>query len=188
MEITLELVERLREKADVSYEEARAVLEEADGDLLDALILLERRGRIPAGAPRGASYTTRPGTGGGDASDPAAPEEAPAGDRPRFFGLALTVGGRKEKTGGSAQPEEEEKGGPWAFFQDLLRASLENRLEVWRGESLTTGVPLLILALLLVLAYWITLPLLLVGLLMGCRYRLAGPDFDADKRAQRRKK
>ena len=188
MEITLELVERLREKADVSYEEARAVLEEADGDLLDALILLEQRGRIPAGAPRGASYTTRPGTGGGDASDPAAPEEAPAGDRPRFFGLALTVGGRKEKAGGSAQPEEEEKGGPWTFFQDLLRASLENRLEVWRGESLTTGVPLLILALLLVLAFWITLSLLLVGLLMGCRYRLAGPDFDADKRAQQRKK
>ena len=59
---------------------------------------------------------------------------------------------------------------------------------MWRGESLTTGVPLLILALLLVLAYWITLPLLLVGLLMGCRYRLAGPDFDADKRAQQRKK
>ena len=72
MEITLELVERLREKADVSYEEARAVLEEAGGNLLDALILLEQRGRIPDGAPRGASYTTRPGTGGGDASDPAA--------------------------------------------------------------------------------------------------------------------
>ena len=56
MEITLELVERLREKADVSYEEAKAALEEAGGSLLDALILLERRGRIPAGAPRGPAY------------------------------------------------------------------------------------------------------------------------------------
>ena len=46
MDITLELVEQLRKRAHVSYEEARAVLEEADGDLLAALILLEQRGKI----------------------------------------------------------------------------------------------------------------------------------------------
>ena len=111
------------------------------------------------------------------------------GERGRFYGLALTVGGKKEQAGPSGRAEgEKTEGGPWAFLQNLLRASLENRLEVWQGESLMTGVPLLILALLLVLAFWITLPLLLVGLLMGCRYRLAGPDFDSDKHAQRRKK
>ena len=187
MEITLELVERLREKADVSYEEARAVLEEAGGSLLDALILLERRGRIPAGAPRGAAYTTRPG-GQGVPEGEAPPEAPPAGgERGRFYGLALTVGGKKEQAGPSGRTEEEKEGGPWAFLQDLLRASLENRLEVWQGERLMTGVPLLILALLLVLAFWITLPLLLVGLMLGCRYRLSGPDFDRDKTERQKK-
>ena len=42
----IEKVERLREKANVSYEEAREVLEETGGDLLDAMVLLERRGRV----------------------------------------------------------------------------------------------------------------------------------------------
>ena len=37
MEVTLELVEQLRQHADVSYEEARAALEHSGGDLLEAL-------------------------------------------------------------------------------------------------------------------------------------------------------
>ena len=39
-------VELLREKANITYEEARTVLEEANGDLLEAMILLERRGKV----------------------------------------------------------------------------------------------------------------------------------------------
>ncbi len=42
---TFEKVEKLREKANVTFEEAKAALEEANGDLLDAMILLERQGK-----------------------------------------------------------------------------------------------------------------------------------------------
>ncbi|UQT50304.1 hypothetical protein M5E87_12800 [Flavonifractor plautii] len=56
MSVTLEQVEQLRAHAAVSYEEARRALEACDGDLLDALILLEREGRIPPGGGRGAFY------------------------------------------------------------------------------------------------------------------------------------
>lgn len=41
----LEKVDRLRERANVTYEEARAALEEAGGDLLDAMVILERMGK-----------------------------------------------------------------------------------------------------------------------------------------------
>ena len=61
MSVTLEQVEQLRAHAAVSYEEARRALEACDGDLLDALILLEREGRIPPGGGRGAFFTTQPG-------------------------------------------------------------------------------------------------------------------------------
>ena len=37
-----EMVELLRQKANVSYEEAKAALEASDWDLLDAIVLLER--------------------------------------------------------------------------------------------------------------------------------------------------
>jgi hypothetical protein len=52
----IEKVERLRERADVTYEEAKAALEEVGGDLLDAMVLLERRGKVRG--PAQSSYST----------------------------------------------------------------------------------------------------------------------------------
>ncbi|MDO4739159.1 MAG: DUF4342 domain-containing protein [Eubacteriales bacterium] len=40
-----EMVELLREKANVTYEEAKRALEASDWDLLDAIVLLEREGK-----------------------------------------------------------------------------------------------------------------------------------------------
>ena len=57
MEITLEQVERLREKAAVSYGQAKAALEYSGGNLLDALIYLEERGVIPR--PEDTYYSTK---------------------------------------------------------------------------------------------------------------------------------
>ena len=41
----IEKVDRLRERADVSYEEAKAALEAANWDLLDAMVALEKAGK-----------------------------------------------------------------------------------------------------------------------------------------------
>ena len=43
---TLEKTEILREKADISYEEAKKLLDETNGDLLDAIVILERQGKV----------------------------------------------------------------------------------------------------------------------------------------------
>lgn len=42
----LEMVEKLKAKAGISYEEARNVLEESNWDLLNAMIILENRGNF----------------------------------------------------------------------------------------------------------------------------------------------
>ena len=52
-----EMVETLREKANVTYEEARDALEAANWDLLDAMLLLEKEGKVPESS---ASFSTRP--------------------------------------------------------------------------------------------------------------------------------
>ncbi len=52
-----EMVEKLRAKANVSYEDAKRALEAADWDLLDALVLLEGEGRIKPEAKEG--FTTK---------------------------------------------------------------------------------------------------------------------------------
>lgn len=46
----MEMVEKLRRSANVTYEEARDALERANWDLLDAMIELERQGKIKPGA------------------------------------------------------------------------------------------------------------------------------------------
>lgn len=51
-----EMVEKLREKANVSYEEAKAALEACDWDILDALVLLESEGKVSE--KKGANYST----------------------------------------------------------------------------------------------------------------------------------
>ena len=88
MEITLEQVERLREKANVSYARAKQALEYSGGNLLDALIYLEEQGDIPR--PEGAYYSTKSQT-------PPPPREEPeeAGSR-KGTGKKSAA---KEKTG-----------------------------------------------------------------------------------------
>ena len=53
----LEKVEKLVDKACVTYEEAKAALEQADGDLLDAMIILEKGGKTKA--PKQSTYSTQ---------------------------------------------------------------------------------------------------------------------------------
>ena len=165
MAVTLEQVERLREEADLSYEEARALLEQTQGDLLEALILLERQGRT-RGAAKSAYYSTRPSR---DAAEGAA-----------LVPTAPSRGGRRRSAG-----QDAERPGFRAQLKalllaavDLLRHSTVNQFEVWRHGEMMTSLPVLILILLILVAFWISVPLLLLGLFFGCRYRFSGPDLE----------
>ncbi|NLT58880.1 MAG: hypothetical protein GXX99_07965 [Clostridiales bacterium] len=53
----IEMVESLRNRANVSYEEAKQALERCNWDLLDALVMLEGQGRVKE--PSAASYSTQ---------------------------------------------------------------------------------------------------------------------------------
>lgn len=173
MAVTLEQVEKLREKAvGLTYEEAKALLEQTDGDLLDALILLERQGRT---APGGGYFTTRPGGEEGDR--PEAPPHAEYwrrvhGDPKNPHGRHVWAFECKDWRGWLREL--------WSAFVNILRHSTENQFEVWRKGQMMTSIPLLILVILLIVAFWISIPLLLGGLIFGCRYRFSGPDLGKD--------
>lgn len=149
MEITLEQVERLREKAAVSYGQAKEALEYSGGNLLDALIYLEERGVIPR--PEEAYYSTRTE----QAPPPAIPESPPEAGR---------TGKNRKKQG---------------LFGRLRRLLLENELEIWRKGQPVTAMPILILILFL-LMFWISVPLMILGLFLGFRYQVVGPDLESD--------
>ncbi len=51
----IEMVENLRQKANVSYSEAKESLEKANWDMLEAMILLENDGKIEKGTSSSSS-------------------------------------------------------------------------------------------------------------------------------------
>lgn len=155
--VTLEQVEKLRERAGISYEEAKKALEETNGDLLEAIINLEKRNLIKA-PESGGYYSSK--------------EE------------------KQESRGGSQNTYEERKSkGGHTHFGDMLgnffswcakiiHKANTNSFEVVKDGNTVMLVPLTVLALLVIFAFWIVVPLIFVGLVVGYRYRFTGPDLD----------
>lgn len=148
----LEQIEKLRERANVTYDEARAAYEAADGDLLEALIYLERQGKVepPAG---GGSFSTA----------------------------------RIERTEENEKQQEHTDTGTDSFMKTLERigkfcAKLINRannttFEVLKDNESKVKFPVTVLALLVIFAPHITLPLIVIGLFFGYHYRFVGVGF-----------
>ena len=65
-------------------------------------------------------------------------------------------------------------------FAALRRWLIDNELEIWRRDQPITALPVLILLLLLCCAPWVTIPILILGLFLGFRYRFSGPDLERE--------
>ena len=63
------------------------------------------------------------------------------------------------------------------FCLEMIRKGNANYFEVLKGEESKASFPVTALALLLIFAFWIIIPLIIVGLFFGFRYRFHGPDF-----------
>jgi hypothetical protein len=170
--ITLEQVEKLRERADVSYEDAKAALEITEGDLLEAVIYLEKQGKI--NGPEMSSYNTR--TGG--ERDGGNHYEGQRGSRRRYI----------QQSDGS-QYSQDRRQGPtigqqmnyfWQKLCELVRKTNVNQFEVSKDGKGIISMPITLLIVSLIFFFWVTVPLLVIALFFGCRYRFAGPDFGKD--------
>ena len=204
MKVTIEKVERLMDRADVGYEVAKEALDASDGDLLEAIILLEKEGKFGPGAghSKPAEYSTSV------TSDPSAIGQSYGSDMymqthvdPNFTygGGTKTRAGRKNKnrrSGNANSGGNESYGqyyGPYQYkdetteFEDgfkrfiyfigrVIRGGIINYFEVWRkGERVIYFPVILFLFCLIPWVFWLALALIIVGLFCGCRYRFSGP-------------
>jgi len=152
-----EKVEKLREKADVTYAEAKEALDLAGGDLLDAMIYLEKQGK--AKAPQGGGFYSGAG--------------APGGGSGRQHG-----GNKGQRKGGEAFSDMMRRFG--ASCVDLLRKGTVNYLDATKDGKAVLSCPVVVLAALLLFFFWVTLPLIVISLFFGIRYRFSGPDLERD--------
>ena len=149
-----EMVEKLRAKANVSYEEAKAALEASDWDMLDALVLLESEGKVKD-APEAKEYTTQEkteyswNTGNGE--------------------VKVTFSSALSKL--------------WDWIRKLFQKGNANQFVITRKGDELIAMPITVLALLLICFWPFSLVILFVGLFLGARYSFRGPDINTNVNA-----
>jgi len=206
MKVTIEKVDKLVERADVSYEVAKEALESANGDLLDAVILLEREGKLGPGAGQKKTkvYTTdsgMPPTVIGQAYGYDMPLQThvepnhTAGSAGGGQGASQQAGytGAQQNAGPHKYKDESAKGEEYfkRFFFWLgrvIRGGCVNYFEVWRKNERILYFPVILFLLCLIhWVFWVFLVFLFVGLLCGCRYRFSGPHLGKDSASDENK-
>ena len=143
----LEKIELIREKTGVTYEEAKQALEASEYDTLEAIVYLERLGKIKEN--KSATYSTGANTS----------EE---------FKSAQREYETNSKTAGDILNSF------LAWCGKVVKKGCETTFEVTRYNNRIISVPLIVLVVCLVLAFWVTLPLLIIGLFFDCKYRFIG--------------
>lgn len=150
----LEKVETIRTECNVSYTDAKAALDAADGNVLDAIIWLESQGK---------TQTT---------SAHAVTESAPV-DEPSAEMVAAQAAYEKssEKTDFSKKMDS-----VWEYLKKLFRLSLDTKFIATRRDAIILNIPILI-PIVALFAWGTTIWLMLIGLFFGMRYRI---DSDGD--------
>ena len=144
----LEKVEKLREKANVSYEEARTALEENNWDLLDAVVSLEKQGRTKA--PSQTEYSTS------------------YEDQKEYVSVKETIKEEKQRKGRA--------GGVKGLVRRFIRICRDNSFIVTYKEKQIIQIPVIAFVALL-LFFWHTLvPVMIIALFFQVRYSFAGKD------------
>lgn len=155
--VTLEQVERLREKANVSFEDAKTALEASDGDLLNALIYLEKQGKV-APPPGDGFYSSQNNAAGEETNH--AEKEAEKAYQGESFGDMMKRFGR--------------------FCGKILHKGNTNYLEAEKGDSVVFSMPVTVVIVLTAFLFWVVVPLFIISLFCGLRYHFRGKDLDRE--------
>ena len=146
-----EKIEQLRARADVSYEEAKTALEQANDDLVDAILILEKQGKIRN--PQAEAEKAQTAEAAMKRSK-LRKQQADEGDRTG-----------KQKKEGSSFGDNVRK-----FFRFLRRTSFKiNR----RGENVAV-MPSMVMAVVLLMFWQIVIPAALIALFFDFRYEFDG--------------
>ncbi len=149
-----EKVEKLREKTGVSYEDAKKVLEQNNYDMLEAIIALEREGKV--NTPKDGTYYT------GASQDM---------ENVRKYELA-----QRQYAGSNQSNVKDGFKKIGDFFAKIFHKSMEIEFCINKDGVQKANVPLLVLIILVLGFFWITVPLIVIGLFFGFSYNFTGVD------------
>ena len=168
----LEKVEKLREKADVSFAEAKEALDFAGGDVLGALIYLEQQGKstVPAGGGFFSGSNTD-GTGRAHEQDYRVNRGSKSG---RSAAGNDSYKSDAQRSGESFKDTMRRFG---SFCLKMLEKGNRNYLDAKKNDNLAFSCPVTAVVALVVFLFWITIPLFIISIFFGYRYSFRGEDL-----------
>lgn len=152
-----EMIEVLMGKVNVSHDEAKAVLEECNWDLLDSIIHFERSGKV-------------------ENNETTTIIEVKEENQERKEERKEDSTNHKEHYGGIG----EVIGRIFKFIGKVIKKGNENDFEIRKDNEKPIRISLTISALLLIFLFVPSIVLLIVGLFCGYKYSISGPNIKYD--------
>lgn len=145
-----EKIEKLRQRANVSYEEAKKAFEEANGDTLDAMMILEAQGKVSS-----EEQTTHSTT---------------YDEQKDYVSVRDSVDFKDD-------PDKKTLGKKIKYLCHLIWIKCkDNKFTVERKDEKLIAIPVWVLLLAIIFAFWTVGVIMIVGLFFECRYAIIGPD------------
>ena len=165
-------VEQLVNKAGCSYEDAKAALEACGWDMLDAVISLEREGKV------------NKETAEQKAEEPieiipevSADKVAGSSSQQITYTYNDSSSGNSDKAGNTGKADGTGKRGRrlWKRIKSIL---MNNRMVVFKssGQQIM-DLPIVIPVIALIAFFWATLIVAVVAMIFGCRFHFEGEDL-----------
>ena len=155
----LKLVDKLREKANISYEDAKIALENSNWDILDAMLYLEGRG-IVEGPFVSVFYSN---------------EYKESYDNKKEEAYS------NENINKNNSKSKENFSGIFEAICKVIDTCNNIFLQIKRENRVLVNIPLTVVIVLLFFAFWIMIPLAIIGLFFDIEFLVSSKRFNTDK-------
>ena len=160
-------VEQLVNKAGCSYEDAKAALEACEWDMLDAVISLEREGKVNKEAEQTAQAAEEAAEVVSEVTVETISDNSPK--------IACSYDDSREESSQRTEDSPKRRTGLWARIRSFLT---KNRMVVLRKNGQTImDLPIWIPVIALIAFFWAVLIIAVIAMVLGCRFHFEGEDL-----------
>ena len=155
----LKLVDKLKNKANISYEEAKDALEKSNWDMLEAMLYLEAHGKVKK--PSISIFYTNE-------------------SKESYNENGEEVNLKKDTNENNFENKNSFEG----VFEAICKAidTCNNIfIEIIRNSRVILKTPFTVLIVLLFFAFWIVIPLMIIGLFFNMEFLVSSKKIDVDK-------
>ena len=172
-----EMIEKLVEKTNVSSEEAQAALKACSGDIVDAVIYLERKAKEEAEAAQSAEAEAKAPEAMLEAEWTSQEDSRTNDDEePAFDGFVNEEKGEATMKEAIINTKSNNGAKIRGFFRKVKEVLVNNELRITRNGEEKVRIPAWVAAILIACFFHIGTVILIVSLFFGCRYSFVGKD------------